>query len=440
MKKLISALLSWLLVLTLCLSFAACGRPVIVKDGVMPKKNDLATIVAEGEGEFNMVWEYLDYWGFEPFYGDKLSSLETLFGQRFYTALPDTAVMAKTTAEYFIEYCYDEIDLTNITEVTDALLNCYVAATGDPYSAYRTADEYVEYESDLSGSFVGIGITVQYINRQILVITVYDDSPAERAGIREGDIIRFVDGEDVDELGYERAIDNVRGEEGTNVTVTVLRGGELIDCVATRAPITEISVSYELTDDLIGYIDISGFKANTDEQFFEAIDYMEEHGARALIFDLRSNGGGYIETVANMVDYLVPSGTTITSFGGYRAPIVATSEHSINIPVAIVVNEYTASASEIFTSALRDYSSEEMGLLDCTIVGTRTFGKGIMQSSYYFTDKSAITLTVSQFFSPLGKSHHGIGIEPNIEVSLGEDTDTQYERAYSELLAVLESN
>lgn len=439
MKKLISALLSLLLALSLCLSLLACEGPGgIVKDGVMPKKDELSASVAEGAGEFNAVGGYLELWGFEPFHAGKFASLENLYGQRFCGELPAPADMAKTTAEYFIEYYYDEIDLTSSTEVTDALIDCYVAATGDPYSVYRTADEYVDYGTDMSGSFVGIGITVQFINNQILIITVYDDSPAKRAGIREGDVIRFVNGEDVDELGYERAIDNVRGEAGTNVTVTVLREGALIDCVATRAPITEISVSYELSDDLIGYIDISSFKSNTDDQFFEAIDYMKENGARAIIFDLRSNGGGYLDTVANMVDYLVPSGTMITSFGGYAAPMVAKSEHTVDLPVAILINEYTASASELFTAALRDYT--EMGLLDCTVVGTKTFGKGVMQSSYAFSDKSAITLTVSYFYSPLGKSHNAIGIQPDIEVLLGESGDSQYERAYSELLAVIESN
>lgn len=439
MKRLISLILSLSLALSLFLSLAACGKSDGRDDGIMPTKAELAESIEKPTDSLARVCDYLVFWGIEPFHRSKLISLESLYAQRFSGELPKTDEMAKTTAEYFLEYFYDEIDLTDSTAVTDALITCYVAATGDPYSAYRTADQHVDYETDMSGSFVGVGITVQYINYQILVITVYDDSPAERAGIREGDIIVAVDGVSVEELGYEQAIDNVRGEEGTNVTVTVLRGGERVDCVATRAPITEISVSYELTSDRIGYIRITSFKANTDEQFTEAINYMESNGAIAIIFDLRSNGGGYIRTATNMVDRLIPAGVNIISFGSYAQPIKTESERSISVPIAILTNEYTASAAEIFVAALRDYSSEEMGkLIDCTIVGATTFGKGVAQSTFPFTDNSSVTLTVSHFYSPLGKSHNSVGIEPDIEVSLGEEGDSQYERAYSELLGKCE--
>ena len=429
-----SALLAALLLLSLMLSLSSClgGRRA------MPSKEALAEGISTHEGSYPNVTGYLDAWGIKPFNQSKTVALEGLYARAFCEQLPPADEMARTVADYFLEYFYDEIDLTSSTEVTDALIQCYVAATDDAYGVYRTADEYVEYNTDMSGTFVGVGISVQYINNQILVITVYDDSPALRAGIKEGDIIVKVDGESVSELGYEQAINNVRGEAGTQVTITVLRDGEELDLVATRAPITEISVSYELSEELIGYIEITSFKDNTDEQFIAAIDYMEENGAKAIIFDLRSNGGGYVDTVVNMIDYLVPKGTDIVSFGSYAPARRAENDHSISVPVAILTNGYTASASELFAAALRDYSSEEMGLMDCTVVGTTTFGKGVMQSTYNFTDKSAITLTVAYFYSPLGNNHNGDGIIPDVEILPSEEGDSQYDRAYSELLAKIQ--
>ena len=175
MKRLISLILSLLLALSLCLSLAACGKPDGRDDGIMPTKAELSASIEEAADPLPKVCDYLVFWGVEPFHRSKFISLENLYAQRFSGELPKTDEMAKTTAEYFLEYFYDEIDLTDTTAVTDALITCYVAATGDPYSAYRTAEEYVDFGTDISGSFVGIGITVQYINNQILIITVYDD-------------------------------------------------------------------------------------------------------------------------------------------------------------------------------------------------------------------------------------------------------------------------
>lgn len=418
------------LALTLLLSLGSCAGG----SGGMPTKDELRASIGSDCPEYTKVYGYLRDWGFKGFNSSKLDALEGLYARQFYKALPSARVMAEAIANNFLDYFYDDIDLSSSTAVTDALIHCYVAETGDAYGVYRTADEYVDYNTDMSGAFVGIGISVQYVNDEILIISVYDDSPAARADIREGDIIVKVNGESVDELGYERAIDNVRGEAGTDVTVTVLRDGEEIDCVATRAPITEISVSYELSEDLIGYIEITSFKSNTDEQFIEAINYMEQNGARALIFDLRSNGGGYLDTVINMIDYLVPKGTAIVSFGSYAQTEYAKSEHAISMPVAVLTNQYTASASELFVAALRDYSSEQMQLLDCIAVGTTTFGKGVMQNTFSFTDRSAITLTVAYFNSPLGNNHNGVGLAPDFEVLPSETEDNQLARAYSELL------
>lgn len=434
-RRYASAALAVLLLLSLMLSLSSCFG---AGDGVMPSKETLASNIDTENKNASNVTGYLEKWGFTPFNKNKMLALEELYAKEFYEQLPSKTKMAAEVANYFLEYFYDEIDLTSSAEVTDALIHCYVAATNDAYGVYRTADEYVEYNTDMSGTFVGIGISVQYINNQILVITVFDDSPALRAGIKEGDIIIKVDGESVEELGYEQAINNVRGEAGANVTITVVRDGRELDIVATRAPVTEMSVFYELSEELIGYIEITSFKGNTDEQFIEAIDYMEENGARAIIFDLRSNGGGYVDTVINMIDYLVPKGTQIVSFGSYTNLIKAENDHRISVPVAILTNAYSASASELFTAALRDYSSEEMGLMDCTVVGTTTFGKGVMQTTYKFTDRSSITLTVAYFYSPLGNNHNEVGIIPDIEVALGETGDSQYDRAYSELLSKIQ--
>ena len=311
-------------------------------------------------------------------------------------------------------------------------MDCLIYAIGDNYAFYRTADETGDYEADMSGNLVGIGVSVLRDNKNgtILVESVEIGSPAEGAGIQPGDYIVAVDGERVSEIGTEAALEKIRGEIGTRVRITINRGSSENELEMIRAKIVEMTVSHKTyAGGRVGYIKITGFKSNTDDQFVDAIDELERAGVEAIIFDLRNNGGGYLNSVCNMLSYLVPTNTEITSFSNSKEPIYATdgkgSEHEANgdhvltVPSVVLCNEYSASASELFCAAMRDYN--KMGLLESTVMGKTTYKKGIMQSTLTFTDGSTLTLTTALYNPPSGINFHGVGVEPDIFLSDSAD-------------------
>ena len=401
----------------------------------LPDKEEILANIEERDGGFSTVHEYLADWGIHSFNTLKMTRIESVYKKYFYQELPSAKAFAKKVATIFLEECYDELENPDQAELTDALINCFVAATEDRYAYYRTAKEYSEYLTDMSGTFVGIGVTVRYENEKITIIRLVPDAPAIEAGMKVGDILVAVDGTPVSEAGYEASVNSIRGEEGTQVTLTLERDGELIDITATRRAVVEPTVEYELKDG-IGYILVTSFKSTTAKQFIDAIDYMEKWRAEGLIFDLRTNTGGYLSAVSKMVGYLVPKGTPISSFTNNYAPtLTADSEHSISVPCVILTNEYTASASELFVAALLDY--DEMGLIECTTVGKTTYGKGVMQTTVEFTDNTAITLTVAYFNSPLGKNHDGVGLVPDVEAEYSLEHDGQLEAAYEEIAKLI---
>jgi carboxyl-terminal processing protease len=319
--------------------------------------------------------------------------------------------------------------------VTDALIYSYIAAVGDKYSVYRTASEYEDYNTDLSGEFYGIGVVVtyDYVQGTLTVTEVLSGGGASDAGIKVGDLIHKVDGELVSEIGYSKAIDMVRGENGTTVKITVLRGDAELEFTITRKKVVEESVSYSIDENKIAYIKISSFKENTVKQFKDAIEDVVEKGAVGIIYDLRSNPGGYLSTVVSMISMISPKGATIVSFSNDYGPPVKDSNHSsLELPTVVICNENTASAAELFTAAIRDFG-DTFEYFDVTLVGTKTFGKGIMQSTYLFTDDSSITLTVAFYNPPSGINYDGIGITPDVIVTESESGDAQLEAAYNEI-------
>jgi carboxyl-terminal processing protease len=285
----------------------------------------------------------------------------------------------------------------------------------------------------MSGSFVGIGITVQYNERDgiMLVMSVMEESAAEEAGLLAGDKIVAIDGKSLSELGYEGAVSAIRGEIGTDVTVSVERGTERLDLTATRRQITEKTVTYSIDEKKIGYIKLTGFKSNTAEQFRDAIDTVEESGCVGIVFDLRNNPGGYLNAVVDVIDYLVPDGTRIASYNDRDGESVFTADdgHEINLPIAVIFNQATASAGELFSAAMRDYG--EMGILDTVSVGVTTYAKGVMQSTVSFMDGSTLTLTIAYYNPPSDVNYDGVGVIPDIEVTDSETWDAQLEAAYS---------
>ncbi len=371
--------------------------------------------------------QYLLAWGMPAFYAFKLIETETIFRYSYYKtdAIPSAYRLAKSVVDSYL--AADRSETFTISEMTDGIIRAYVLEIGDRYATYRTVAEYEEYDGDMSGNYVGIGVVVEYsYAEETLTVTGFPDgSPAEKAGIKLGDILYAVNGELSKDLGYDDTIAKVRGEEGTEVTVTMQRGEEFLDFTVVRKTLADNTVTCVMEDG-IAYIRITQFKANTGDLLRDAIDRAEADGVRAFIFDVRSNPGGYLESVAKALSYFVPEGTTIASFSvaGYGV-ISAYDDHTVNVPCAVLCNGYTASAGELFTAALRDWGSDAFGLLDVTVIGTRTYKKGVMQNTYVLSDESTLTLTVSYYNPPSGVNYDGIGITPDVVLELDAEEDNQ---------------
>lgn len=455
MKNRINSAIARLLVLVLTLSLllstlTSCNF-ITVFDKVADEKSDIqSNINATGDLKYEYVYDYLREWEMPIFDKVKFKYIEDCFIQlyNYEDGLPSTYQHALDTAELFLENFYDDINKEDKTAVTDALLDCYVSALDDPYAFYRPPVETEDYMTDMSGKFGGIGVMVEYNDQDetIMINTVYPDSPAEKAGFKVGDYIYAVDGRTVDELGYTNAVNYVRGEIGTDVEIEVIRGGEHITLTATRAEVEELNVVYEIDNvNNLGYVQIVAFKENTFPQFKEAIDTLESAGVDGIIFDLRNNPGGYVDSVLSVISYLVPDGIPAMSYkykGRDEIRLVTEDEGDDNVvelPFVVICNQYTASAGEIFTAALKDYDDKDV--VDATIVGVTTYGKGIMQSSYYYyLDQSTVTFTVAYYNPPYSPNYHGIGVAPDVTVEITENADTQREAAVAELLKLVNDN
>lgn len=396
------------------------------------------------------VASYLQAWRVPIFDTTKFLYMEQCFIDyyNYGGGLPDKLVHAERTARLFLDNYYDVIDRNDETAVTDALLSCYVAALADPYAIYRPPVETENFSNDMSGSFGGIGVMVEQnsVEKTILITTVLPNSPAEAAGAMPGDYIYAVDGKTLDELGFSNAINYVRGPVGTTVTLTLIRNGEFVTLSMVRDIVEEINAYYEFdSESKIGYIQIVQFKENTYQQFKEAVDELEKLGAEGIIFDLRNNPGGYVSSVGDVVSYIIPTGHTVLSYQ-YKGQAAITysstsddgGDHTLSIPMVVVCNENTASAGEIFTAALRDYRNT--GMLNVKIVGTTTFGKGIMQSSFYHDDGSSATFTTAYYNPPCGVNYHGIGVTPDVIVENTETEDLQLKAAYDEIVKLINAN
>lgn len=374
------------------------------------------------------VADCLKSWSFPAFNTSHLEALESIYENYYYKDLPELDTLARDTATAFITFYFEVTDLSSTAAVTDALIDCYILATGDRYGYYRTASEQDDYRENMGGEFAGIGITVMNDEGKIRVTATSEGSPASRAGILPNDIIIAVDGTLTSEVGYTNAINLVRGSVGEAVEIRILREDTEFSLSIVREKIVEKSVTYKTLDGNIGYIKISSFKDNTDEQFIEAVNALEAAGVSGFVFDLRNNLGGYLDSVSNMLSYLVPTGTTLASFSSNKKPLTAShgehlkegegdiyesTDHVLKIPAVVICNERTASAGELFTAGIRDFN--KMELLEASVVGTKTFGKGVMQSVKYFTNGDAITITTALYNPPLGVNFDGEGIIPDVE-------------------------
>lgn len=296
-------------------------------------------------------------------------------------------------------------------ELSDQELKEIVASIGDPYAEYYTKEEYQDLQKRYMGDYVGIGIGIVDVDGDITIMTVFEGTPAEAAGILPEDVIIRVDGKEP--AGVDEAVNMISGEAGTEVTVTIRRGEDLIDFTLNRQKIETDSVGYSALEDHpdIGYISISSFIKGTDEDFKSAVKDLQSQGCDKFILDLRDNGGGLTESSIEIADYLLPACRIMSENTKDGAETVYNSkESSAGLDMVVLVNENTASASEILTAALQDNNA-------ATVIGTTTYGKGVTQIVHQFDDGTAVKLTATEYFRPSGKTVQGVGITPDVEAS-----------------------
>ena len=315
------------------------------------------------------------------------------------------------TLIYIIKNFYykDVEDQTLVDGVYAGLLG----SLDDPYSAYYTAEEYEDLMSTLTGNYAGIGAQLQKNAEtgEVTITKVYADTPAEKAGLKEGDNIVSADGNLAVDEDLDVFVQHIRGEEGTEVELVYIRDGEEHTVKCTRAQVATPTVEHKMLEGNVGYIAVSQFTEHTYDSFVEAYEDLESQGMTAVIFDMRNNGGGLLDSVVDILDYILPEGTVVYTMdkAGNREDFTSGGASHKDIPMTVLVNGNTASAAEIFTGAIRDFKYG-------TIIGTNTFGKGIVQSTIPFTDGSAIKLTTQTYYTPSGECIHGKGIAPDIEL------------------------
>lgn len=323
--------------------------------------------------------------------------------------------------QYIDKYYYGDYDEKKIV---DNSLKAMVASLDDKYSNYMTSEEYEQNLLDAKGSVSGIGIVVNLTeNNEIKIIQVNAESPAEKIGVKVDDILIAVDGKDITQMEYSDAVKMVRGEEGTEVTLTLKRGSEKLDFTMTRENIVNKSVTSRMLKNDIAYIRINGFKENTASQYDEELKSCLEKGAKAIIFDLRNNGGGLVSACEDCLDPLLPAGDiAVAEFKDGTNEIICKSDpNELNLPMAVLINENSASAAELFSAALRDFGK-------AVLVGKNSFGKGIMQNTYNLDNGSGLKLTVAKYRTVKSECYHGIGLAPDYEVDMPEEfSDTKIE-------------
>lgn len=339
-----------------------------------------------------------------------------------------TSVLQNIIDRYFL---FDE----DMTKVEDGIYAGMMNGLGDPYTVYYTKEEYKALNEDTEGKYSGIGAVVSQNpnNKIITIVKIFDNSPANDAGLQVGDIIHKIDGEEVAGTDMDILVKTkIRGEEGTSFKMTVLRGDDRkeVELDLIRRSIEVETVAGKMLDNNIGYIAVSQFDAVTSEQFKSNIESLQSQGMTKLIVDLRGNPGGLLDQVVDMLDYILPDGLVLYTEDKYgkREEYYSDGSHELKIPMVVLVNENSASASEVFTATFRDF---EWG----TVVGKTTFGKGIVQNVLPLGDGTAVKITTQHYYPPSGYDLHKVGIKPDLEVDLNEgakigtDSDNQLSAA-----------
>ena len=321
---------------------------------------------------------------------------------------------------YVRENYFGDIDEEDLSS---GILKGYVEGIDDKYSRFLTAEEYQNELSSDSGELVGLGLTLtEDESGYIRIAEIYQDSPVSESDLVVGDIITYVDGNDVLVTGFDESIEAMKGQEGTEITITVRRDGIDRDMVFIRRSMEVTSVTGEMLSGYIGYIKITAFKKNTPDQFIETLERLNSNGAKAFIFDLRDNGGGLVSALEECVDPLLPEGIVATAEykDGHSETLVYSDESELNLPMIVLVNDKTASAGELFAASLKDFGKAQL-------VGIQTFGKGVMQQTTEFEDGSAVVLTVAEYKTAYSECYDGIGLVPDYVVENEEDSETDFQ-------------
>lgn len=331
------------------------------------------------------------------------------------------------------EYYYQDADI-DVEAMTEGMYAGMVSSLGDPYSVYYTEEEWNDLMQETAGIYYGIGAYLMIDPGTGLgkISGVIEDTPAEEAGLRANDLLYLVNGESTMGMELSEIVSRVKGEEGTKVHLTIYREGEndYLEIDVERRKIEAPTVKYEMLKNNIGYIQITEFDEVTTDQFTEALAVVKGSGAKGLVLDLRGNPGGSLSVVVDIARQILPKGLIVYTEdkNGERDEYTCDGKHELDMPLAVLVNGNSASASEILAGAIKDYGKG-------TLVGTTTFGKGIVQRVLPLTDGTALKLTISAYYTPNGNNIHGVGIEPDVvcefdsDAYYDEDVDNQLEKA-----------
>lgn len=317
----------------------------------------------------------------------------------------------------YLKKLIDETYLHDVKEkdLNEGIYKGYVEGLGDQYSAYYGKKETKELTESLDGSFSGIGaVMTQDASSGVITITrVYDDSPAKKAGIKTGDILYRVEEKTVTGKDLDKVVSWIKGKKGTKVNLTLLRGtnSDKIKVTATRDVINVETVKYKVLENQIGYISISEFDSVTGAQFAKALKQLQKKNIEGLVVDLRNNPGGSLSTVCDILDSILPKGLIVYTKdkNGKKEEYTSDEKHRLNLPMSVLVNGQSASASEIFAGAVQDYGKAE-------IIGTQTYGKGVVQNLFDLKDGTCVKLTTSEYFTPKGRNIDGKGITPDVKI------------------------
>lgn len=313
---------------------------------------------------------------------------------------------------------YIDADKLDTSKMEDSALAAYVYTGTDDYTMYMSGETYNEIKSTFEGDYLGVGVEV-FVDPDDSLITVLsplEGSPAQKAGILRGDKIIAVDSNPVNLENYDYAIEMMKGSHKTadpkTVDITVKRGDKTLDFTVKRAKIKTKSVSYEILDD-IGYIRISTFDINTYADFKNALNFITKSGANGLVIDLRNNPGGILEIVCDITDLIIGEGTIVSVEGTVKMAnkTYKSDKNELGIPLAVIVNDQSASGSEVLVGAVRDHKKG-------TVIGTKTFGKGLVQTVFNLDDDSAVKITTAKYYTPNGECINEKGIEPDINIEM----------------------